>query len=87
MKALLILRGIDTCSIERKNWIKEEKIEKYVVSIDSIKKMYGSLEDTDKYGPKITRLDNREICYKFLETIDNKMRKGCLVVVDAENIG
>lgn len=86
MKALLILRGIDTCSIERKNWIKEEKIEKYVVSIDSIKKMYGSLEDTDKYGPKITRLDNREICYKFLETIDNKMRKGCLVVVDAENL-
>ena len=86
MKALLILRGIDTCSVERKNWIKEENLEKYVVSIDSIKKMYGSIEDTDKYGPKITRLDNREICYKFLETVDNKMRKGCLVVVDAENL-
>ncbi len=86
MKTLIILRGIDTCSPERKKWIEKEGIEKYIVSIDSIKKMYGAIEDTEKLGPRITRLDNREICYKFLETVDNKMRKGCLVIVDAENL-
>lgn len=86
MKTLLILRGLDTQSSTRKNWIKEEGIEKYVISIDSIKKMYGSIEDTEKYGPKITRMDSRDISYKFLETLDNKMRKGCLVIVDSENL-
>ena len=86
MKTLLILRGIDTNSPLRKEWIEKEGVEKYVISIDSIKKMYGTIEETDKHGPKITRLDNRDICYKFLETVDNKMRKGCLVVVDAENL-
>ena len=86
MKTLLILRGIDTNSPSRKEWIKKEDIEKYVVSIDSIKKSCGALEETDKYGPRITRMDNREICYKFLEVVDNKMRKGCLVVIDAENL-
>ena len=86
MKTLLILRGIDTCSPTRKEWIEKQGIEKYVVSIDSVKKIYGAIEDTEKLGPRITRLDNREICYKFLEMVDNKMRKGCLVVVDAENL-
>jgi predicted kinase/predicted phosphodiesterase len=86
MKTLIILRGIDTCSPIRKEWIEKQGIEKYIVSIDSVKKMYGAIEDTEKLGPKITRMDNREISYKFLEMVDNKMRKGCLVVVDAENL-
>lgn len=86
MKTLLILRGIDTNSPTRKEWIKKEKIENYVISIDSIKKICGSMEEVDKYGPRISRMDPREVCYKFLEAIDNKMRKGCLVVVDAENL-
>ena len=86
MKTLLILRGIDTNSPIRKEWLKNEGVENYVVSIDSIKKICGSIEEIEKYGPRISRMDPREVCYKFLEAIDNKMRKGCLVIVDSENL-
>lgn len=86
MKSMIILRGLNTTDKERLNWIKSQGLEIYTISIDDIKKLYSSPEALSEKYIKLTRLDDSEILWRFYEALELKLRKGCLVIVNDENI-
>lgn len=86
MKSMIILRGLNTADKDRISWIKSQNLEIFTVNIDDIKKVYGSPEAISEKSVKLTRFNDSEIIWRYYEALEIKLRKGCLVIVNDENI-
>lgn len=86
MKSMIILRGLNTTGKERLDWIESQELGIYTTGMDEIKRLYSSPEALSERNIKLTRLDDSEILWRFYETLELKLRKGCLVVINDENI-
>lgn len=83
MRSLIILKGL--VKKYKKEWVRQEGLENYFLDMDVFKKMY-SLPDLLSPNQPILGKSFGDIVYKrFIEVVNVRLSKGCLVVVDMDN--
>lgn len=84
MKSLIILKGLDPEA--KKDWIKNENLDNYFLDINVLRQLY-STPDLQYPGKEILEKSYIEVARKtYLEILITRLSKGCLVVVDTDNI-
>ena len=82
MKSLVILKGVS--KIHKRYWIEKERLENYLVDIDTVRKLYANPELITPNRPVLNRSFGDTVYHRFLEIICLRMSRGCLIVIDPE---
>lgn len=82
MRSLLILRGSPGCG--KSTWIKEQGLENYTLSADTIRMLYESpIIVPDKKHRVISQKNDSKVWRLLFELLEERMSRGEFVVVDA----
>ena len=84
MRILLLMRGVPGSG--KSTFIKEQGLKPYTLSADVLRLLYASpMRITQADGASAHILTSR--CGRFcLQTLEERMKRGCFTVVDATNI-
>lgn len=85
MKTLIILKGL--VKKHKINWVKEQGLDLFFLDYNIVRNLYSAPEllTSDKEG--ILNFSFSDIVYKrFIEILCFRMSKGCLIVLDIENL-
>lgn len=81
MRYLFVLRGAPASG--KSTWIKENELEPYTISTDSLRLMYQSPVTTVEGDRKISQNNDKEVWNLLMELLERRMENGELVVIDA----
>jgi predicted kinase len=81
MRYLFVLRGAPASG--KSTWIKENELEPYTISTDSLRLMYQSPVTTAEGDRKISQNNDKEVWNLLMELLERRMENGELVVIDA----
>ena len=82
MRNLIILRGAPGCG--KSTWIKENNLENYCLSADSIRLLIQSPVPTlEANGLAISQKNDTEVWKILFDLLEKRMERGELVIVDA----
>lgn len=81
MRYLFVLRGAPSSG--KSTWIKENELEPYTISTDSLRLMYQSPVTTIEGDRKISQNNDKEVWNLLMELLERRMENGELVVIDA----
>jgi len=81
MRYLFVLRGAPASG--KSTWIKENELEPYTLSTDSLRLMYQSPVTTAEGDRKISQNNDKEVWNLLMELLERRMENGELVVIDA----
>lgn len=87
MKSILVLRGIPGSG--KTSWIKENRLEQFVISKDLIRQLVGTVNFMDRdlsLKLDFTRSREENVNSMFFQCLEEKMSRGNFIVIDNCNI-
>ena len=81
MRNLFILRGAPASG--KSTWIKENNLEPYTISTDTLRLMYQSPITTNEGDFAISQNHDKEVWDMLMELLERRMSNGELVIIDA----
>ena len=81
MRTLLVLRGIPGCG--KSTWVKDNRLEPYTLSSDSIRLMYQAPALGVNGEETIASWEDKAVWKTLFEMLEARMRHGEFVVIDA----
>lgn len=84
MRKLIILRGASGCG--KSTFIKDNDLENYTLSTDTIRLMYASPELGIDYKESIPQFNNKKVWDMLYYLLEERMKKGELTFIDATHI-
>lgn len=86
MKSILILRGVPGSG--KTTWIKENSLEKFTISKDTIRSLIGSYDYDDNLNLRLSldRVNRSKVDELFKSSIIERMSKGNFIVIDCCNL-
>lgn len=81
MRYLFVLRGAPASG--KSTWIKENELEPYTISTDSLRLMYQSPVTTVEGDRAISQNHDKQVWNLLMELLERRMENGELVVIDA----
>ena len=81
MRTLFILRGAPGSG--KSTWIKENGLEPYTISTDTLRLMYQSPITTNEGELAISQNHDTEVWKMLMELLERRMDNGELVIIDA----
>ena len=81
MRYLFVLRGAPASG--KSTWIKENELEPYTISTDSLRLMYQSPITTVEGDRAISQNHDKQVWELLMELLERRMENGELVVIDA----
>ena len=81
MRYLFVLRGAPASG--KSTWIKENELEPYTISTDSLRLMYQSPVTTIEGDRAISQNHDKQVWDLLMELLERRMENGELVVIDA----
>lgn len=84
MRILLLIRGVPGSG--KSTFIKEQGLEPYTLSADALRLLYASpmLDNAGRWC--ISQHFDKQMWPFLLQTLEERMKRGCFTVVDATNI-
>ena len=84
MKKLFILRG--AMGSGKSTFIKENNLEDYTLSTDTIRLMFNSCVMTTNYVDMIPQFNNKKVWESVFYLLEERMKKGELSIIDAMHV-
>lgn len=84
MRKLIILRGASGCG--KSTFIKDNDLENYTLSTDTLRLMYASPELGIDYKESIPQFNNKKVWDMLYYLLEERMKKGELTFIDATHI-
>lgn len=81
MRKLIILRGASGCG--KSTFIKDNDLENYTLSTDTIRLMYASPELGIDYKESIPQFNNKKVWELLYTLLEERMKKGEFTIIDA----
>lgn len=81
MRKLIILRGAGGCG--KSTFIKNNDLENYTLSTDTIRLMYASPELGIDYKESISQFNNKKVWELLYTLLEERMKKGEFTIIDA----
>jgi len=81
MRTLVLLRGAAGCG--KSTWIKDNDLEKYTISADTIRLLYQSPITTIDGGKKISQRSDGKVWKLIFELLEQRMNNGEFTIIDA----
>ena len=81
MRKLIILRGASGCG--KSTFIKNNDLENYTLSTDTIRLMYASPELGIDYKESISQFNNKKVWELLYTLLEERMKKGEFTIIDA----
>lgn len=81
MRKLIILRGASGCG--KSTFIKDNDLENYTLSTDTIRLMYASPELGIDYKESIPQFNNKKVWDMLYYLLEERMKKGEFTIIDA----
>lgn len=82
MRTLIILKGL--VKSYKLKWVREEGLDNYFLDMEVIKKMYSCPDLLSPNQPVLGKSFGDTVYRRFLEIVNTRMSKGCLVVIDMD---
>lgn len=81
MRKLYILRGVQGSG--KSSFIKENKLEPFTISSDSLRIQFESTAYDSNGNPYITQSNNKKVWDLLFSLVEERMKKNCLTFIDA----
>ena len=84
MKTLIVLKGL--VKKQKLEWVKKQGLEQFFLDYDEIRRLYSTPELITRKDSVLNFAFSDTVYRRFIEVFCGRLGKGCLVVVDIENL-